>query len=139
MCEDKEIRDRAEGLIRRAWKTPRKYGQVTDQITGRVRAPVAAFEPREKDQSLSVNVESLVVAAGLDPATYSLDLKKQYAARVTVGDCHDNGLRAFFDPISGNPYHGSVRGLVELRDGDTEKYELVLDALSRASTIVEPV
>jgi hypothetical protein len=83
VCEeddDKEIRDRREGLIRRVWQTPRKYNPITDQITGRIRAPAAAFEPRPKDEALSVNVESSVRSAGLDPATFSLNLERQYAA-----------------------------------------------------------
>ena len=139
MCgddDDKEIRDRAEGLIRRVWQTPRKYRSITDQLTGRVRAPVAAFEPRSTDEALSVNVESSVRAAGLDPATYSLDLQKHYAARITVADCHDNDLTALRDPQPDNPHHGLVRGLVEMRASNPDRYEEVLDALAKASSII---
>jgi hypothetical protein len=133
---DKEIRDRAEGLIRRVWQTPRTYNPITDQLTGLMRALAAAFEPRPKEEALSVNVESSVRAAGLDPATFSLDLAKQYAARITVGDCHDNDLTAFRDPLPTNPHHGLIRGLVEARDSDPDRYERLLDALTKASAVI---
>jgi hypothetical protein len=83
-----------------------------------------------------VNVESSIRAAGLDPATFSLNLEKQYAARITVGDCHDNGLTAFGDARPDNPHHGLIRGLVEARDSDPERYERILDALAKASAVI---
>ena len=138
MCEetDIEIADRDEGLIRRVWRGSRKWTPITDQLTGKVRAPFAAFEPRTADEALSVNVESSVRAAGLDPATLDINPDKQYAARITVGDCHDNALKVFLDPLPENMHHGVVRGLVEMRATDSDRYEKAVDALAKASCIV---
>jgi hypothetical protein len=114
---------------------------ITDQLTGKLRAPAAAFEPRAKDEALSVNVESSLLAAGL-PLTWSVDLTRQYAARVTVKDCLAVDLEAFHTRIlespSGpaNPHHGEIRGLVEMRLRDPDIYEMTITALAKASTIV---
>lgn len=72
---ERQLTDMNEGLLRRVHKRPpRKYGPVLDQITGRLRAPAAAFEPRfpdpakpEKivDEALSINVQSSLRAASL--------------------------------------------------------------------------
>jgi hypothetical protein len=92
------------------------------------------------DEALSVNVESLLNAAGL-PLTWMVDLKKQYVARITVGDCVANGLEAFHAPTKppqpDNPHHGLIYGLVELHDIDEDRYERTLDALAKTSTIVQ--
>jgi hypothetical protein len=148
---DQKLTEPNEGLIRRVWKTPRKkYGPVHDQLTDRLRAPAAAFEPRfpdpqkpdrPVDEALSINVESSLRAAGL-PLTWSVDLRKQYAARITVGDCIANDLEAYHNPLPetpshpANPHHGLIRGLVELRASNRDGYERVLDALAKASTIL---
>jgi len=140
-----------EGLIRRVRKTPRNtYGPVHDQLTNRLRAPAAAFEPRffdpqkpdrPVDDALSVNVESSLQTAGL-PLTWGMEPRKQYATRITVGDCISNKLEAFHNPLRAtpsapaNPHHGSIRGLVELHAVDQDAYERVLDALAKASTII---
>jgi hypothetical protein len=119
---------------------------VVDQLTGRPRAPAAAFRLREKEEALSVNIETSLRAAGL-PLTWRVDFNKQYAVCITVGDCIANGLEAFHDPVApkspddpGNPHHGSIYGLAEVRSGDLDAYEAVVTALSKASTIVpEPL
>jgi hypothetical protein len=114
---------------------------ITDQLTGNLRAPAAAFEPRAKDEALSVNLEASLLAAGL-PLTWSVDLTRQYAARITVGDCLAVDLEAFHNPLpenpSGpaNPHHGVIRGLVEMRLRDPDSYEMAITALAKASTIV---
>ena len=145
-----KLTDTSEGLIRRVRRTPKRdYNPIPDQLTGRLRAPTAAFEPRfpnpEKpdapvDEALSVNVESLLKAAGL-PLTWMVDLKKQYVARITVGDCVANELEAFHAPTKppqpDNPHHGLIYGLVELHDIDEERYERTIDALAKTSTIVQ--
>jgi hypothetical protein len=138
---DRKLTEPGEGLIRRVWKTPRKWSPVHDQITGQFRAPTAAFELRPSENALSVNVESSLVAAGL-PLTWSLDPKKQYAARITVFVCNSNGLEAFHNPVPAippqpaNPHHGLICGLIEIRSNDPLSYERVLDALAKASIIV---
>jgi hypothetical protein len=114
---------------------------VDDQLTGAKRAPAAAFEPRAKDEALSVNVESSLCAAGL-PLLWNVDLRKFYAARITVGDCIANALGAFHEgtpPTAndpGNPHHGGIWGLLEMRLNNPDAYEAVLTALAKASTIV---
>jgi hypothetical protein len=114
---------------------------ITDQLTGAPRAPAAAFEPRAKDEALSVNLESSLLAFGL-PLTWSVNLSRQYAARITVGDCFASDLEAFHNPLRenppepANPHHGLIRGLVEMRSHDPDRYELAITALAKASTIV---
>lgn len=148
---DRKLTEPSEGLIRRVRKTPRNmYGPVHDELMGCFRAPAAAFEPRfpdpqkphrPVDEALSVNVESSLRTAGL-PLTWGLEPRKQYAARITVGDCIANDLEAFHNPLPAtpslpaNPHHGLIRGLVELHASDQDQYERVLDALAKVSTIV---
>jgi hypothetical protein len=114
---------------------------ITDQLTGILRAPAAAFEPRQKDEALSVNVESSLLASGL-LLSWGVDLGRQYAARVTVGDCLANALEAFHNPLlenppeAANPHHGLIRGLVEMRANNPDSYERAITALAKASTIV---
>jgi hypothetical protein len=137
---ERKITDLSEGLIRRAWRTGRPK-IIIDQLTGVRRAPAAAFEPQKADEALSVNVESSLLEAGL-PLTWSVNPAKQYAARITVGDCSANALEAFHNPLPENPpqpenpHHGLIRGLVEMRLGDRDTYERTLTALAKASTIV---
>jgi hypothetical protein len=114
---------------------------ITDQLTGNLRAPAAAFEPRPKEEALSVNLEASLLAAVL-PLTWSVDFTRQYAARITVGDCLAVDLEAFHNPIPespsepANPHHGLIRGLVEMRLHDPDTYEMTITALAKASTIV---
>jgi hypothetical protein len=141
-----KLTDPSEGLLRRVWRTPRRrYGPILDQVTGRHRAPAAAFEPRFPDpakpdkivdEALSVNVESSLRAAGV-PLTWGADLRKHYVARVTVADCTSQGLEARHDPIlPENPHHGLIWGLVEIHQTDEDQCERAIDALACASTIV---
>jgi hypothetical protein len=136
------LHDPEDGLIRRHYRKKGKPQVVEDQLTGAKRAPAAAFEPRPKDEAVSVNVESSLKAAG-EPLLWGVNLEKFYAARITVGDCLALGLRPYHDPVlpkhpddPGNPHHGSIWGIVEARDTDPDLYETILDALSKASTIV---
>jgi hypothetical protein len=141
----RRITEPAEGLIRRVYRhSPRRFRPIIDQLTGIARAPAAAFELRladpEKpdkkvDEALSVNIESSLIAAGLGP-TWGIDISQQYAARITVADCHANGLEAYHDPVPNNPHHGSIWDLVTIFSTDPDAYERAIDALARASTIV---
>lgn len=137
---ERKLSDPTEGLLRRAFRTG-KQRMITDQLTGISRAPAAAFEPRKVDEALSVNVESSLLAAGL-PLTWSVDPSRQYAARITVGDCTANDLEAFHNPLPENspqpenPHHGLIRGLVEMRSANPDAYEWAITALAKASTIV---
>lgn len=146
---EREVSDPNEGLLRRVWRTPKaKSGSVQVQITGRLRAAFAAFEPRfpdpgkpdkKVDKVLSVNIESSVLAAGLS-VNFDIDLNKQYIARVTVGDCSSLGLKVFHDPITDpphpNPQHGLIWGLVELYERNPDEYMQTVPVLARASTII---
>jgi hypothetical protein len=139
------LSDPAEGLLRRAYRSRRGAGKIViDQLTGVARAPVAAFEPRlpdpkkpdkKVDEALSVNVESLVRAAGL-PLTWSANPSTQYVARITVGNCIANNLEARRKPLPENPHHGLIWGLVQMYFSDPDSYERTLDALAKSSTIV---
>lgn len=137
----RRITDPAEGLLRRAWRTG-KQKAVVDQLTGEHRAPAAAFDLRASEEALSVNIESSLLSAGL-PLTWQVDFSRQYATRITVGDCSANGLEAYHDPVApnppsepGNPHHGSILGLQFMRATDPDAYEATIDALARASRIV---
>lgn len=140
-----KIVDPTEGLIRRVYRhSPKRFRPIIDQLTGVARAPAAAFELRfadparpdkKVDEALSVNIESSLRNAGLE-LTWGMNTDQQYAARITVGDCHANGLEAYRDPVSGNPHHGSVWDLVMLFTIDPDRYERTIDALAKASTIV---
>lgn len=136
------LHDPEDGLIRRHYRKKGKPQVVEDQLTGAKRAPAAAFEPRPKDEAVSVNVESSLKAAG-EVLLWGVNLEKFYAARITVGNCLALGLSPFHDPVlpkppddPGNPHHGSIWGIVEARDTNPDLYETILDALSKASTIV---
>jgi hypothetical protein len=141
----RKLTDFGEGLLRRVRRTPRsQWNPIPDQISGRPRAPAAAFEPRFPDpanpgkiidEALSVNVESLLLAAAL-PLTWEANLKMHYVARITVADCASQDLCAHHHPLPQNPHHGLIWGLVEIHGTDRDKYERVIDALARASTIV---
>jgi hypothetical protein len=142
----RKLTDPGEGLLRRVRKTPRvTYNPIVDQTTGHTRAPAAAFEPRFfnpakpdaiVDEALSVNVQSLLIAACL-PLTWGADFRKHYVARITVADCTSQGLEAYHHPLlPENPHHGLIWGLVETHGIDEDRYERVIDALARASTIV---
>ena len=83
---ERQLTDPDEGLLRRVQKRPHhKFDPVPDQITGRLRAPAAAFEPRfpdpakpdrKVDEALSVNVQASLRAVNL-PLTWSADPRKQ--------------------------------------------------------------
>ena len=148
---ERQLTDPDEGLLRRVQKRPHhKFDPVPDQITGRLRAPAAAFEPRfpdpakpdrKIDEALSVNVQASLRAVNL-PLTWSADPRKQYVARITVSDCLVQALEAWHAPTRqpeqlDNPHHGLIWGLVEMHRIDERKYERAIDALARASTIAD--
>jgi hypothetical protein len=134
-----------EGLIRRVYRhSPKRFRPIVDQVTGKPRAPAAASELRLPDaakpdkivdEAVSVNVESSLLAAGLD-LTWGMDASRLYAIRITVGDCDANGLEAFYDPEPDNPHHGSIWDLVAIHATDPDRYERTIDALAKASTMV---
>ena len=82
-----------------------------------------------------MNVQSSLAAAGLD-LTRGMDASRFYAVRIRVGDCHANGLEAFFDPVPDNPHHGSIWDLAAVFSADPDRYERAIDALAKVSTIL---
>jgi hypothetical protein len=137
----RRITDATEGLIRRAWRSGRQK-IVVDQVSGEQRAPAAAFDLRATEEGLSVNIESSLRSAGL-ALTWQVDFNKQYAVRITVGNCSSHGRDTYHDPVLpkppadlGNPHHGSILGLQSMRETDPDRYEATIDALAKASRLV---
>jgi hypothetical protein len=95
---------------------------------------------RPADEGLSVNVQSLLVQAA-QPLYRGID-QGSFGARVTIGTCNLLGLHVHHDPVADgepggpNPYHALVRGLVEMRGDDPDRFEKTLDALAKASTVI---
>jgi hypothetical protein len=145
----RQLVDPDEGLLRRVYRRPHhRYDPIRDQITGRLRAPRTAFEPRfadptkpdrKVDEALSVNVQSSLEAAHLQ-LTWKVDMAKFYVARVTVAGCTTQGLEAWHAPTrppeDDNPHHGLIWGLVELHSVDPLKYERTIDALGHSSSVI---
>jgi hypothetical protein len=76
-----------------------------------------------------------MAAAGLLP-TWKVVHEEFYAVRIAVGACSGCGLRVASVPVEGNPHHGGIYGLVELRATDEDGYQQALDALAKASEIL---
>lgn len=141
--------DPTEGLVRRARRAGRQR-YVQDQLTGRVRPPAAAFEPRlpenrpnatRHDKYLSVNVVSSLTAARL-PRDWRGNSKEFYSAHLPVAICHDLSLAVTWEPDVGhpepaddNPHHGAIRGIVEMFYIDRDTYELAITTLAKASEV----
>jgi hypothetical protein len=132
------LNDPTETLIRRGrWKNkPKNTAFVFDQKTERWRPPAAVFLPRpQKDRSLSVNIESSLLAANL-PSDWGVDHENFYAVRLTVGSCANHGLLVARDPVEGNPHHGAIMGIVELRDKDNDAFQSLVTDLAKQSEIL---
>lgn len=144
------VTDPQEGLIRRARRS-RSQPFVRDQITGKLRPPAAAFEPRlpetrpsarRFDKYLSVNIVSSLLGAGLD-RDWQCDHQVFYAVIITAGACHHCFLSVTWEPVRcaadhtrDNPHHGGIRGVVELFSADQEQYDRVISSLAKASEIL---
>ncbi len=134
-----------EGLIRHAIKSKtKKQKKIFDPVAQKWRAPAAAFEPyvynpsrpgKPADTHLSVNIESSLVAADL-PLHWNVPVSF-YTARIQVEDCANNGLTVWRQPRPENPHHGGISGLVEMRDNNIQLYEKTIDALARASEVID--
>jgi hypothetical protein len=124
---------------------------VHDQITGKLRPPAAAFEPRlpenrpaakRHDKYLSVNIWSSLAAAGKN-ADWGCDHLHFYAARLPAGACHALALGVTWEPVTNspnpnddNPHHGGIRGVVELYRLDRDSYDLAITKLAKASEVL---
>jgi hypothetical protein len=136
--EQDEICDPDEGLIRRAYRdTSRKWRPIYDLVAQRWRAPSKVFELRQGEESLSVSVESSLRTALLPPTGHA-DSTRFYAARITVGDCQRHSLRTCWDRRPPNdPHHALILRVGELRASNEIAYEELLNALARASAVVD--
>ena len=124
---------------------------VRDQITGRLRPPAAIFEPRlpethphakSFDEYLSVNILSSLSSSGLAP-DWQCDHQNFYAVSLLVSSCISLSLPVTWEPIDpesdgsgGNPHHGGIRGVVELRAQDEDAYEVAITLLAKSSEVI---
>ena len=133
------LNDPNETLIRRGrWKNkPKNTGFVFDQITNRWRPPSAVFLPRIKkgERALSVNIESSLSASNLPP-DWGVNHENFYAIRLCLWSCTNRGLSVERDPVEGNPHHGSILGVVELRERDDDAFQSLITDLAKESEIL---
>ena len=132
------LSDPKETLIRRGrWKSKPKTTFVLDQKTNLWRPPFAVFLPwaQRSERSLSVNIESSLLASNLPP-DWGVDHDNFYAIRLTVGACINRGLSVERDPVEGNPYHGAIIRIVELRDKDNDAFQSLVTDLAKEREIL---
>ncbi|MCZ8158653.1 MAG: hypothetical protein O9256_02015 [Rhizobiaceae bacterium] len=102
-----------DGVIRRIpqhWVVPGKDGSP--------RLSSMAFKASSGENAgMSVDLEALIVEAGLDPRTYVNNPKWVGSVRFTAGSLRAEGFMVGYDPLdeeppdqSANPYHGEVWG-----------------------------
>lgn len=96
-------------VIRRT--TPNDLCQNTD--TGQRRLASGAF-CESTEGGMSVDIEELMVADGLDPLAHITD-SSFGAVRITVGELRALGMKVGWDPIEGNRHHGEVWGISNSR------------------------
>jgi hypothetical protein len=99
--------DGQDGIIRRI--SP--HHLVPDPVSGGKKISTMAFRPSSgANGSMSVDLEALIVAAGLDPKQYVANPQWVGAVRFTASDLRGPGLQVGYDPLPENPYHGGVWG-----------------------------
>jgi hypothetical protein len=128
----RRLEDPKEKLIR-SYYWNRKI--IVDQKTKRLRPPSSAFRLRPNEASLSVNIESSLLGDN-KPADWGIDKNIFYAIRLTVGGCTARGLSVIRDPVEHNKHHGSILGVVELRNEDPDAYEALVTDLAQESEIL---
>jgi hypothetical protein len=84
-----------------------------DKTTGRpVRVSTAALEPSSVDVDpycgLSVDLESFILAEGVDPKRHVTTPKFMYSIVLAVGSFRSLNFYVGYDPLDDNPYHGGV-------------------------------
>jgi hypothetical protein len=66
-----------------------------------------------KGASMSVNIEKLIIDAGIDPKKFVTDARWIGSIKIKVGDIRSTNCMVGFEPIEApipNPYHGGVWG-----------------------------
>lgn len=90
---------------------------VTDSGTGQRKISSLAFKASSgENESMSVDIEKLIVAAGLEPKKYVTTPKWVGSVKIQVASIRATSCRVGFDPLPKNPphpenpYHGGVWG-----------------------------
>jgi hypothetical protein len=98
----------ADGVIRRV--SP-QFMVDDPKIQGK-RLSSMAFQPSTDNYGgMSVDLQSLIEEAGLDPRRYVISPPWIGAVRFTAGTLRAEGLKVGYDPLPPeNPYHGEVWG-----------------------------
>jgi hypothetical protein len=96
-----------DGVIRRV--SP--FHWVYDEKIKGKRLSTMAFRPSSGEGSgMSVDLQSLIEEAGLDPKSYVSSPPWIGAVRFTAGALRAEGLMVGYQPVPDNPYHGEVWG-----------------------------
>ena len=96
-----------DGIIRRV--SP--YHFVIDPKANGRRLSTMAFQPStDGNGGMSVDIERLIVEAGLDPKTFVISPPWTGAVRFEARTLREEGLKVGYDPLPDNPYHGEVWG-----------------------------
>ena len=76
-----------------------------DRISSKAYSPSSGL-----DSGLSVDIESLIVAAGLQPQQYVVNPIFTGAVVFAAKDIRSLGLWIGYEPLAGNPHHGEIWG-----------------------------
>ena len=84
---------------------------INDENLGCLRISSKAFHPSsEHNGGLSVDVKSLIDAAGIDPKLFVTNPKQIGSVAFKTGAARAVELKVGLDPEPDNPYHGQVWG-----------------------------
>lgn len=96
-----------DGVIRRI----SAHQIVQDNNLGKRRVSTVAVRPSSgPDGGMSLDIEALIVKAGIDPKAYVTTPKWMGSIKFEVKTLRDQALLVGFDPIASNPYHGQAWG-----------------------------
>lgn len=119
MSDSKEEIPDDSGLLRRVHPD-----HIVDDTGGSVRVSSAAF----KDPRMSVDVEPMLLAAGLDWNFSVQSYPEHFLVRVKAGVARENNQKVVYCPLEENPFHSEVRG---------KKTGSIANALRRAAEWVK--
>ncbi len=84
---------------------------TTDSATGKRKVSSLAFKgSSDINGSMSVDIEKLIVAAGLRPEAYVTTPRWVGSIRIEVAPIRTKNCLVGFDPLPKNPYHGGIWG-----------------------------
>lgn len=84
---------------------------VPNDNTGGKRLSSMAFQPSsDPNGGMSIDLETNIVAAGLDPKEFIHSPDFVGAVAMKAGDVRNLNLRIGYDPLPENPHHGEVWG-----------------------------